>query len=147
MARKHGQEEVTVLDPALEDILAPTYGIMLYQEQVMQVAQRFAGFSLGRLDILRRAMGKGCLCHVHEMRASFIQSSIEAGHTVEKAEQVFDVIEEVCRLWDLTDLTPMPTQPWPSSWPYFKTHYPAIFYQVMLNSANSDYVTDALEAF
>ena len=64
MARKHGQEEVTVLDPALEDILAPTYGIMLYQEQVMQVAQRFAGFSLGKADILRRAMGKkGCFCH------------------------------------------------------------------------------------
>lgn len=58
MARKHGQEEVTVLDSALEDILAPTYGIMLYQEQVMQVAQRFAGFSLGKADILRRAMGK-----------------------------------------------------------------------------------------
>ena len=64
VARKHGQEEVTVLDSALEDILAPTYGIMLYQEQVMQVAQRFAGFSLGKADILRRAMGKkGCLCY------------------------------------------------------------------------------------
>ena len=46
----------------------------------------------------------------------------------------------------LTDLTPMPTQPWPSSWPISKPHYPAIFYQIMLNSANSDYVTDALEA-
>ena len=56
--RKHGQEKVEILDPAIEEILRPTYGIMLYQEQVMQVAQRFAGFSLGKADILRRAMGK-----------------------------------------------------------------------------------------
>ena len=54
--RKHGQERVEILDPAIEEILRPTYGIMLYQEQVMQVAQRFAGFSLGKADILRRAM-------------------------------------------------------------------------------------------
>ena len=52
------KKKVTVLDPILEDILAPTYGIMLYQEQVMQVAQRYAGFSLGKADMLRRAMGK-----------------------------------------------------------------------------------------
>ena len=56
--RKHGQERVEMLDPSLEAILSPTYGIMLYQEQVMQVAQCFGGFTLGKADILRRAMGK-----------------------------------------------------------------------------------------
>ena len=63
VARKHGQEEVTVLDPVLEDILAPTYGIMLYQEQVMQVAQRFADLVLGKPIFCDELWGKGCLCH------------------------------------------------------------------------------------
>ena len=74
VARKHGQEEVTVSGSSTGGIfLAPTYGIMLYQEQVMQVAQRFAGFSLGKADILRRAMGKKDASAMHEMRESFIK--------------------------------------------------------------------------
>ena len=145
VARKHGQEEVTVLDPALEDILAPTYGIMLYQEQVMQVAQRFAGFSLGKADILRRAMGKKDASAMHEMRASFIQGSLEAGHTAEKAEQVFDVMEKFAG-YGFNRSHAYAYSALAFQLAYFKTHYPAIFYQVMLNSANSDYVTDALEA-
>ena len=65
--RKHGLEEVELIDESLADILAPTYGIMLYQEQVMQVAQRFGGFSLGKADILRRAMGKKNAAEMHRM--------------------------------------------------------------------------------
>ena len=56
--RKHGQQRVDYLDPRLEPILAPTYGIMVYQEQVMQIAQVIGGYSLGGADLLRRAMGK-----------------------------------------------------------------------------------------
>ena len=56
--RKHGEEEITYLDPCLEPILKNTYGIIIYQEQIMQVASRFAGYSLGEADILRRAMSK-----------------------------------------------------------------------------------------
>lgn len=145
VARKHEQEEVTVLDPVLEDILAPTYGIMLYQEQVMQVAQRFAGFSLGKADILRRAMGKKDAFAMHEMRASFIQGSIEAGHTAEKAEQVFDVMEKFAG-YGFNRSHAYAYSALAFQLAYFKTHYPAIFYQVMLNSANSDYLIDALEA-
>ena len=145
VARKHGQEEVTVLDPVLEDILAPTYGIMLYQEQVMQVAQRFAGFSLGKADILRRAMGKKDASAMHEMRASFIQGSLEAGHTAEKAEQVFDVMEKFAG-YGFNRSHAYAYSALAFQLAYFKRHYPAIFYQVMLNSSNSDYLTDALEA-
>ncbi|OIB11588.1 DNA polymerase III subunit alpha [Streptococcus pneumoniae] len=145
VARKHGQEEVTVLDPVLEDILAPTYGIMLYQEQVMQVAQRFAGFSLGKADILRRAMGKKDASAMHEMRVSFIQGSLEAGHTVEKAEQVFDVMEKFAG-YGFNRSHAYAYSALAFQLAYFKTHYPAIFYQVMLNSSNSDYLIDALEA-
>ncbi|CJV85925.1 DNA-polymerase III alpha-chain [Streptococcus pneumoniae] len=125
--------------------MAPTYGIMLYQEQVMQVAQRFAGFSLGKADILRRAMGKKDASAMHEMRASFIQGSIEAGHTAEKAEQVFDVLEKFAG-YGFNRSHAYAYSALAFQLAYFKTHYPAIFYQIMLNSANSDYVTDALEA-
>ena len=58
IARKHGKKKVTYDLPELEEILAETYGVILYQEQVMQIANRLAGFSLGEADILRRAMGK-----------------------------------------------------------------------------------------
>ena len=145
VARKHGQEKVTVLDPVLEDILAPTYGIMLYQEQVMQVAQRFGGFSLGKADILRRAMGKKDPVAMHEMRASFIQGALGAGHTAEKAEQVFDVMEKFAG-YGFNRSHAYAYSALAFQLAYFKTHYPAIFYQVMLNSSNSDYLMDALEA-
>ena len=65
------KKKVEILDPAIEEILRPTYGIMLYQEQVMQVAQRFAGFSLGKADILRRAMGKKNAAEMHQMEDDF----------------------------------------------------------------------------
>ena len=144
VARKHGQEQVTVLDPVLEDILAPTYGIMLYQEQVMQVAQRFAGFSLGKADILRRAMGKKDPLAMHEMRASFIQGSVEHGHSKEKAEQVFDVMEKFAG-YGFNRSHAYAYSALAFQLAYFKTHFPAIFYQVMLNASSSDYLTDALE--
>ena len=94
VARKHGKEKVTVLDPVLQDILAPTYGIMLYQEQVMQVAQRYAGFSLGKADILRRAMGKKNAAEMHRMEESFIQGALEKGHGQKQAQEVFAVMEK-----------------------------------------------------
>ena len=68
-----------MLDPALEDILSSTYGIMLYQEQVMQVAQRFGGFSLGKADILRRAMGKKNAKEMHLMKEDFITGAMKVG--------------------------------------------------------------------
>ena len=108
----------------------------------MQVAQRFAGFSLGKADILRRAMGKKDAYAMHEMRASFIQGALEAGHTAEKAEQVFDVMEKL-QAMVLTGHNAYAYSALAFQLAYFKTHYPAIFYQIMLNSANSDYITDA----
>ena len=111
----------------------------------MQVAQRFAGFSLGKADILRRAMGKKDAFAMHEMRESFIQGSLDAGHTREKAEQVFDVMEKFAG-YGFNRSHAYAYSALAFQLAYFKTHYPAIFYQVMLNSANSDYVTDALEA-
>ena len=144
VARKHGKEKVTVLDPVLEDILAPTYGIMLYQEQVMQVAQRYAGFSLGKADILRRAMGKKNAEEMHQMQESFIQGALEKGHGAEQAQQVFAVMEKFAG-YGFNRSHAYAYAALAFQLAYFKTHYPAIFYQVMLNYASGDYILDALE--
>ena len=72
IARKHGQQRVEYLDPRLEPIIGPTYGIMVYQEQVMQVAQRLGGYSLGGADLLRRAMGKKIQAEMDQQRARFV---------------------------------------------------------------------------
>lgn len=144
VARKHGKEKVTVLDPVLEDILAPTYGIMLYQEQVMQVAQRYAGFSLGKADILRRAMGKKNAVEMHQMQESFIQGALEKGHVEEQAQQVFAVMEKFAG-YGFNRSHAYAYAALAFQLAYFKTHYPAIFYQVMLNYASGDYILDALE--
>ena len=144
VARKHGKEKVTVLAPVLEDILAPTYGIMLYQEQVMQVAQRYAGFSLGKADILRRAMGKKNAEEMHQMQESFIQGALEKGHGAEQAQQVFAVMEKFAG-YGFNRSHAYAYAALAFQLAYFKTHYPAIFYQVILNYASGDYIFDALE--
>lgn len=144
VARKHGKEKVTVLDPVLEDILAPTYGIMLYQEQVMQVAQRYAGFNLGKADILRRAMGKKNAAEMHRMEESFIQGALEKGHGKEQAQQVFAVMEKFAG-YGFNRSHAYAYAALAFQLAYFKTHYPEIFYQVMLNYASGDYILDALE--
>ena len=84
-------------------------------------------------------MGKKDASAMHEMRASFIQGSLEAGHTVEKAEQVFDVMEKFAG-YGFNRSHAYAYSALAFQLAYFKTHYPAIFYQVMLNSANSDYL-------
>ena len=144
VARKHGKEQVTVLDPVLEDILAPTYGIMLYQEQVMQVAQRYAGFSLGKADILRRAMGKKNAAEMHRMEESFIKGALEKGHSKEQAQEVFAVMEKFAG-YGFNRSHAYAYAALAFQLAYFKTHFPAIFYQVMLNYASGDYILDALE--
>ena len=104
-----------MIDPSLEGILAPTYGIMLYQEQVMQVAQTFAGFSLGKADILRRAMGKKNVAEMHRMEDDFIKGLSRLG-TVQKKPSKSLPLWKNCVAMASTVPMPMPTQPWPSNW-------------------------------
>ena len=142
--RKHGQEKVEMLDPSLEDILAPTYGIMLYQEQVMQVAQRFGGFSLGKADILRRAMGKKNVAEMHKMEAEFVTGALELGHSETKAKEVFAVMEKFAG-YGFNRSHAYAYSALAFQLAYFKAHYPDIFFDIMLNYSSSDYITDALE--
>lgn len=91
--RKQGRVPVTYPHPSLEPILRETYGVIVYQEQVMRIASEFAGFTLGEADILRRAMGKKKPEVMREQREKFIEGAIQRGHSREKAEELFDLIE------------------------------------------------------
>lgn len=94
IARKHGREPIVYAHPWLRDILDETYGIMVYQEQVMQIAQKLASYSLGEGDILRKAMGKKILSEMATQRAKFIQGAIGNGIEEEVAAGIFDQMEK-----------------------------------------------------
>lgn len=92
--RKHGRKEVTYPHPDLEKLLKPTYGIMIYQEQIMKTAQKIANYSLGEADLLRRAMGKKKREVMAEQREIFTKRAIENDVPEEKAEEIFDMMAE-----------------------------------------------------
>ncbi|WP_299805948.1 DNA polymerase III subunit alpha [Tardiphaga sp.] len=91
-ARKHGDEESEYLHPMLEPILKETYGVIIYQEQVMQIAQVMAGYSLGDADLLRRAMGKKIRAEMEKQRAIFVAGSVKNGVGKEQADTIFDLL-------------------------------------------------------
>ena len=90
--RKHQEEEVSYLDPSIESITKQTYGLFIYQEQIMQAAAAYAGYSLGEADILRRAMSKKKLDLLKSEEVTFIEKSINKGHSREQAKEIFDLI-------------------------------------------------------
>jgi len=89
---KNGKKPPDYLDPSLEPILAETHGIMIYQEQVMQVAQQLAGYSLGGADLLRRAMGKKIQAEMDAQKKTFIDGAVQRGVTRARAEMIFDQV-------------------------------------------------------
>jgi DNA polymerase-3 subunit alpha len=92
--RKHGRQRVEYLDPRLEPILGPTYGVMVYQEQVMQIAQVIGGYSLGGADLLRRAMGKKLPEEMATHRDAFVDGALKNDFTPRKANELFDLMEK-----------------------------------------------------
>ncbi|MGR3309598.1 MAG: DNA polymerase III subunit alpha [Candidatus Brocadiales bacterium] len=91
--RSHGKEEATYLHPSLEPILKETYGIILYQEQVMRIANKLAGFSLNKADNLRKAMGKKKPEVMAKFKGEFNQGAIQNGIPAETAKQIFELME------------------------------------------------------
>jgi len=89
---KNGKAPITYPDPCLEPILKETYGVIVYQEQVMQVAQRIAGFTLGQADILRRAMGKKKLEVLMKEKEKFIAGALKQGFKAEDADRIFEIL-------------------------------------------------------
>ena len=90
--RKHKEEKITYLDPSLEKITKNTYGFLIYQEQIMQLASIYAGYTLGEADILRRAMSKKKLELLKSEEEKFIKKSEEKGHSKEQAKSLFDLV-------------------------------------------------------
>ena len=90
--RKEGIEPIDYLDKSLEPILKPTYGIIIYQEQIMEIARTLAGYTLGEADILRRAISKKKEKILLEERPKFVSKCINNGHTKELAEEIFNLI-------------------------------------------------------
>jgi DNA polymerase-3 subunit alpha len=92
ISRRHGRTKTTYMFPELEPILAETYGVIVYQEQVMKIAATIAGFSLGASDILRRAMGKKKASVMEEQKVKFIAGALENGFDKRKAGELFDLM-------------------------------------------------------
>jgi DNA polymerase III subunit alpha len=91
-ARKHGLEKADYIHPKLEPILRETFGVIIYQEQVMQIAQVLAGYSLGEADLLRRAMGKKIRREMEQQRTRFVSGAVERGVERSQADAIFELL-------------------------------------------------------
>jgi len=91
--RKHGRAAIASLHPLVDEILKPTYGVVVYQEQVMQVAQKLAGYTLGAADLLRRAMGKKKAEEMAKQKSIFVDGAKKSGVEETEAERIFGLLE------------------------------------------------------
>ncbi|MFZ2575136.1 MAG: DNA polymerase III subunit alpha, partial [Trichococcus flocculiformis] len=135
VSRKKGLAAIDYLHPDLKSILEVTYGVMVYQEQVMQVASRMAGFSLGEADILRRAIGKKQKSAIDEERRHFIEGSLQQGYSEQTAEQVYDYIERFAN-YGFNRSHSVAYSFIAYQLAYMKAHFPEAFFAALLNSVN-----------
>ncbi len=133
IARKHGKKKVAYDLPALEEILSETWGVILYQEQVMQIANRLAGFSLGDADLLRRAMGKKKVEEMAAQREKFLTGCAARKVPAKKAEKIFDLMAEFAGYgFNKSHSCAYALLAYHTAW--LKTHYPVEFMAAMLTS-------------
>ena len=92
--RKHGREKIDYLHPLLQDVLKETYGIIVYQEQVMQIAQVLSNYSLGEADLLRRAMGKKIQKEMDVQKNRFIEGALKNDITEKESSKIFDLVDK-----------------------------------------------------
>jgi DNA polymerase-3 subunit alpha len=131
--RKHGKAKVAYPHPDLAPILKPTYGIILYQEQVMQIAQVLAGYSLGGADLLRRAMGKKKPEIMAKERSTFLAGALARGVDESKARYIFELIEKFAGYgFNKSHSAAYALLSYQTAW--LKTHYPADFMCAVLSS-------------
>ncbi|WP_306117921.1 MULTISPECIES: DNA polymerase III subunit alpha [unclassified Roseitalea] len=91
-ARKHGDEQIASIHPKIDHLVAETQGVIVYQEQVMEIAQVLAGYSLGEADLLRRAMGKKIRAEMDKQRVRFVEGAVERGVSKAQADFIFDLL-------------------------------------------------------
>ncbi len=136
--RKHGKEEVSFVHPDLRPILEPTYGIGIYQEQILQIAQVFAGFSLGEADLLRRAIGKKIKKELDAQREKFITGAEAKGYTGKMAKQIFDDVITPFAGYGFNKSHAVGYARIAYETAYLKAHYPAEFMAALLSAEASD---------
>ncbi|MBK1646738.1 DNA polymerase III subunit alpha [Thiocapsa imhoffii] len=144
--RKHGRAEVAYPHPALAPILEPTYGVILYQEQVMQIAQVLAGYSLGGADLLRRAMGKKKQAEMDQQRAIFETGATARGVDLEIATHIFDLMDKFAGYgFNKSHSAAYALVSYQTLW--LKAHYPAAFMAAVLSADmdNTDKVVHLIE--
>lgn len=132
-ARKAGKEKIAYPAPSLEKILGPTYGILVYQEQVMQLASVMAGFTLGEADLLRRAMSKKKKATMEDMRTKFIAGATEHGYSAQVTHQVFEYIDRFAN-YGFNRSHAVAYSMMAFEMAYLKVHYPAAFFTALMNA-------------
>ena len=143
-ARKHGREEVEYLHPLMSSVLEETYGIMVYQEQVMQVAQIVGGYSLGGADLLRRAMGKKKVEEMAAHRITFAEGAAKHDIKPELANEIFDLMEKFAGYgFNKSHAAAYALLAYHTAW--LKAHYPAEFFSGNMSVSSDD--TDKLKIF
>lgn len=141
---KHGRTQVSFPHPLLEPILRPTNGVILYQEQVMQIARDLAGYTLGGADLLRRAMGKKKPEEMAKQRAIFVQGAVARGVPEETAQYIFDLMEKFAGYgFNKSHSVAYAWVSYQTAW--LKAHYPAAFMAAVLSSDMDN--TDKLVGF
>jgi DNA polymerase-3 subunit alpha len=131
--RKHGKEEVIYPHPDLEDVLKDTYGVILYQEQIMKIAQKIAGFTLGQADNLRRAIGKKKKEIMDEMKSLFIEGAVKNGYDRNFAEELFNMIEKFAEYgFNKSHSAAYAIITFQTA--YLKAHYPLEYMTALINS-------------
>src|SRR5213594_2479221 len=144
VARKSGRERVEYVDPRLAPILEPTYGVMVYQEQVMQIAQVIGGYTLGAADLLRRAMGKKKPEEMAKQRDIFVAGAEKNGLARTKAAQLFDLMEKFAGYgFNKSHAAAYALVAYQTA--YMKAHYAAAFMAANLSALMDD--TDKVRQF
>ncbi|HEY3305129.1 MAG TPA: DNA polymerase III subunit alpha [Candidatus Binatia bacterium] len=135
--RKHGREQIKYLHPLLETILKDTYGVIVYQEQVMQIAQVLAGYSMGEADILRRAMGKKDPEEMASQRERFVEGAKKNKIDARTAGEIFDQMETFARYgFNKSHSAAYALISYQTA--YLKAHYPVEFMAALLTSETGD---------
>lgn len=126
IACKHGRQPIKKMHPLIDDVLSPTYGVIVYQEQVMQIAQRLAGYSLGGADLLRRAMGKKKKEEMDRQTEVFVQGALSNGVPEAKSREIFELVAQFAKYgFNRSHSAGYALVTYQSA--YLKTHYPAEF--------------------
>ncbi|WP_315928121.1 DNA polymerase III subunit alpha [Mesorhizobium sp. SP-1A] len=142
-ARKHGEEEIASIHPKIDHLVKETQGVIVYQEQVMQIAQELAGYTLGEADLLRRAMGKKIRAEMDKQRERFVTGAVERGVAKPQADFIFDLLAKFADYgFNKSHAAAYAIVSYQTA--YLKAHYPVEFLaaSMTLDMSNTDKLAD-----